>query len=186
MTFDQQLAILVDHQWEDLQNRKIQRLLKQAAFKQQASIVNIDHASQRNLDHNINGSASAPMMGGKAVERGCDEHFLENRPLDLACDYAYQDFMNYEPRNWDDGSDKLKTDLVADEVFQVTNVAIEGLKEIFSGRNEEIVAQTHFLDYVDGLDLKYYTIPDYINCVDLKTKWSKPSQRTNQTRHSLS
>lgn len=53
MTFDQQLAILVDHQWEDLQNRKIQRLLKQAAFKQQASIVNIDYASQRNLDHNM-------------------------------------------------------------------------------------------------------------------------------------
>lgn len=147
-------------------------------YESGAKEIQIARETLRNLDHNINGSASAPMMGGKAVERGCDEHFLENRPLDLACDYAYQDFMNYEPRNWDDGSDKLKTELVADEVFQVTNVAIEGLKEIFSGRNEEIVAQTHFLDYVDGLDLKYYTIPDYINCVDLKTKWSKPSQRT--------
>lgn len=53
MTFDEQLAILVDHQWEDWQNRKIERLLKQASFKQQASIINIDYTSQRNLDRNM-------------------------------------------------------------------------------------------------------------------------------------
>lgn len=53
MTFDEQLAVLVDHQWEDWQNRKIDRLLKQASFKQQASIANIDYTSQRNLDKNI-------------------------------------------------------------------------------------------------------------------------------------
>ena len=34
MTFDEQLAILVDHQWEDWQNRKIERVLKQARLKQ--------------------------------------------------------------------------------------------------------------------------------------------------------
>lgn len=53
MTFDEQLALLVDHQWEDRQNRRIDRLLKQARFKQQASIVNIDYATQRNLDRNM-------------------------------------------------------------------------------------------------------------------------------------
>jgi len=52
MTFDEQLALLVDHQWEDWQNRKIDRLLKQACFKQQASMVNIDYATPRNLDKN--------------------------------------------------------------------------------------------------------------------------------------
>jgi len=52
MTFDEQLALLVDHQWEDRQNRKIERLLKQAKFKQQATIVDIDYGSQRNLDRN--------------------------------------------------------------------------------------------------------------------------------------
>jgi len=45
MTFDEQLALLVDHQWEDWQNRKIDRLLKQACFKQQASMVNIGLAT---------------------------------------------------------------------------------------------------------------------------------------------
>ncbi|WP_029209663.1 IS21-like element helper ATPase IstB [Aquimarina agarilytica] len=53
MTFDQQLALLVDHQWDDWQNRKIDRLLKQASFKQQASITNINYAAQRNLDKNM-------------------------------------------------------------------------------------------------------------------------------------
>ena len=53
MTFDEQLALLVDHQWEDRQNRRIERLLKQARFKQQASIINMDYATQRNLDRNM-------------------------------------------------------------------------------------------------------------------------------------
>lgn len=53
MTFDEQLALLVDHQWEDRQNRRIERPLKQARFRQQASIVNIDYATQRNLDRNM-------------------------------------------------------------------------------------------------------------------------------------
>lgn len=53
MTFDEQLAVLVDHQWENWQNRKIDRLLKQASFKQQASIANIDYVAQRNLDKNM-------------------------------------------------------------------------------------------------------------------------------------
>lgn len=53
MTFDEQLALLVDHQWEDWQNRKIERLLKQASFKQQASITNMDYATQRQLDRNM-------------------------------------------------------------------------------------------------------------------------------------
>ena len=53
MTFDEQLALLVDLQWEDRQNRKIQRLIKLAMFKQQASIANIDYATQRDLDRNM-------------------------------------------------------------------------------------------------------------------------------------
>jgi DNA replication protein DnaC len=53
MTFDEQLALLVEHQWEDRQNKKINRLVKQAAFRQQASIVDMDYATQRNLDRNM-------------------------------------------------------------------------------------------------------------------------------------
>ncbi|HAI41872.1 MAG TPA: hypothetical protein DCM40_29010, partial [Maribacter sp.] len=45
-------------------------------YESGAKEIQIARETLRNLDHNINGSASAPMMGGKAVERGCDEHFL--------------------------------------------------------------------------------------------------------------
>ena len=41
------------------------------------------------LDQKINGSASAPMIGGKCVEQACDLHFLENRPSEMA-------FINHE------------------------------------------------------------------------------------------
>ncbi|MEE1964652.1 IS21-like element helper ATPase IstB [Allomuricauda taeanensis] len=53
MTPDEYLALLIDHQWEDRQNRKIQRLLKTAAFKQKASMADVDYAQNRNLEKNM-------------------------------------------------------------------------------------------------------------------------------------
>src|SRR5699024_6260430 len=53
MTTDEYLALLVDHQWEDRQNRKIERLIKQAYFRQKASLAEINYAPQRNLDKNM-------------------------------------------------------------------------------------------------------------------------------------
>ena len=52
-TPDEYLALLTDHQWEDRQNRKIQRLLKQAAFKQKATMADINYIQNRNLDKNM-------------------------------------------------------------------------------------------------------------------------------------
>jgi len=52
-TPDEYLALLTDHQWEDRQNKKIQRLLKQAHFRQKASIADINHTEARNLDKNM-------------------------------------------------------------------------------------------------------------------------------------
>lgn len=53
MTCDEYLALLADHQWEARENSKIERLLKQAAFRQNASLADIDYATQRNLDKNM-------------------------------------------------------------------------------------------------------------------------------------
>lgn len=53
MTCDEYLALLTDHQWEERENNKIERLLKQAAFRQSASLVQIDYAGDRNLDRNM-------------------------------------------------------------------------------------------------------------------------------------
>lgn len=52
MTIDEYLALLVDHQWEDRLNRKIERLIKQARFKQKASLAEVTYSPERNLDKN--------------------------------------------------------------------------------------------------------------------------------------
>ena len=53
ITADEYLAMLTDHQWEDRQNRKIQRLLKQAGFAQSANLAEVNYAQERNLDKNM-------------------------------------------------------------------------------------------------------------------------------------
>jgi DNA replication protein DnaC len=53
MTRDEYLALLTDHQWEYRQNKKIERLIKQAKFKQKASIAEVDYLSERSLDKNM-------------------------------------------------------------------------------------------------------------------------------------
>ena len=53
MTCDEYLAVLTDHQWEERENSKIDRLLKQAAFRQNASIADISYSAERNLDRNM-------------------------------------------------------------------------------------------------------------------------------------
>ncbi len=52
-TADEYLALLTDHQWEDRQNRKIERLLKLAGFRQPANLADIDYVQNRNLDKNM-------------------------------------------------------------------------------------------------------------------------------------
>jgi len=53
LTPDEYLAILTDHEWEDRQNRKTGRLLKQAGFRQKASVADINYAEPRNLEKNM-------------------------------------------------------------------------------------------------------------------------------------
>lgn len=53
ITCDEYLALLTDHQWEERENGKIERLLKLAAFRQDASMADILYAPERNLDRNM-------------------------------------------------------------------------------------------------------------------------------------
>ena len=52
-TPDEYLSVLIDHEWEERQNNKILRLIKQAAFRQKASIADVDFTSPRNLEKNM-------------------------------------------------------------------------------------------------------------------------------------
>jgi DNA replication protein DnaC len=53
ITADEYLSLLTDHEWEDRQNRKIDRLFKQANFRQKANLAEVNYASNRNLDKNM-------------------------------------------------------------------------------------------------------------------------------------
>lgn len=53
MTPDEYLSLLIDHQWEERQNHKIRRLLKQASFRQKTTIAEVNYQEQRNLDRNM-------------------------------------------------------------------------------------------------------------------------------------
>jgi DNA replication protein DnaC len=51
-TVDQMLATLVQAEWEEQEQRKTERLLKNAKFRYQASMEEIDYMHNRNLDRN--------------------------------------------------------------------------------------------------------------------------------------
>ena len=53
ITADEYLALLTDHQWEDRQNKKIDRLFKQATFREKASLAAVNYQGNRNLDKNM-------------------------------------------------------------------------------------------------------------------------------------
>lgn len=52
-TPDEYLALLTDHEWENRQNQKIERLIKHAGFRQKSDITEIDFEVTRNLDKNM-------------------------------------------------------------------------------------------------------------------------------------
>ena len=51
-TLDQFVSMLVDAEWDDRQNRKIERGIKNARFHYKASIENIIYDEMRNIDRN--------------------------------------------------------------------------------------------------------------------------------------
>ena len=52
-TNDELLTHLVEAEWDDRQNRKVNRYLKSARFRYQASLEEVDFQSPRNLDKNL-------------------------------------------------------------------------------------------------------------------------------------
>lgn len=51
-TIDQYITMLVDQEWENRQNKKIQNLTKAARFRYPATIRDIDYSANRQLDKN--------------------------------------------------------------------------------------------------------------------------------------
>lgn len=54
LTYEEAVSMLIDAEWEWKHNRKMQRYIKQAGFRYQASIEEIDFQASRNLNkHNL-------------------------------------------------------------------------------------------------------------------------------------
>lgn len=65
-TNDELIAYLMQSEWDDRQNRKIERLTKAARFRYSAVMENIDYDSTRNLDKNqVQRFASCDFIKGK-------------------------------------------------------------------------------------------------------------------------
>lgn len=52
LTPDELIAHLIDAEWDDRYNRKLERLLKKATFRYRARMEEIDYSSDRNIDKN--------------------------------------------------------------------------------------------------------------------------------------
>jgi len=53
LSFEERLGLLVDYEWTCRQNRRLQRLLKEAKFKLNACMEDIDYHHPRNLDKKL-------------------------------------------------------------------------------------------------------------------------------------
>lgn len=91
MTCDEYLSLLVDHEWEQRQQQRIERLTKQARFRQKASIPEVNFAQQRNLDRNMfNRLFTMDFWQKKIISlsrgpRGVGKSFLEQALGNQAC-----------------------------------------------------------------------------------------------------
>ncbi|TVX97300.1 IS21-like element helper ATPase IstB [Paenibacillus cremeus] len=50
LTFEERFGLLIDHQWTERQNRQVNKLLREARLKVQASPEDIDYSAPRELD----------------------------------------------------------------------------------------------------------------------------------------
>lgn len=53
LTADEYLALLTEHEWDARFNRRIQNLIKQAQFREQADLSDVKYTPERNLDKNM-------------------------------------------------------------------------------------------------------------------------------------
>jgi DNA replication protein DnaC len=88
-TPDEYIALLADHEWEDRQGKKMARLIKEASFKQKASIADIDYSHSRNLDRNMFGRIATLSFIGKK------ENIILTGPSGVGKSYLAQALGNH-------------------------------------------------------------------------------------------
>lgn len=133
------------------------------------------------------GRGSAAMEAGRAVQDACDLHLIPDKEfgqtlsLAEATHVAIDRMQKYKPKDWshcvleDDAARKEK---YIEEMPKVIENAVLGLQEAMQHDNR-IIGEIDLLDKLPGNALPHNTLPDYGRRGDLKTKWSRPSQKPN-------
>ena len=53
MTADEMVSLLIDSEWDDRNNRRIERQIRNARFRYKANIEQLDYTEDRGLDKNV-------------------------------------------------------------------------------------------------------------------------------------
>lgn len=115
---------------------------------------------------------NANMACGRTVQDFTDAVLLDDQSPADALSAAKAKLLKYKPRTWDDGTDTEKHIHYLDQFDIVSGNALEGLREALSGVND-ITGETEVFSQLNGLQLPYFTKPDYVQRVELKTQWDR-------------
>ena len=131
------------------------------------------------LDQSMNKSASAKMLGGITVQDACDKILLQNKDPSLVYDNAMKKYMEYEPRDWDNGVDAEDWGYCQGKLIDVIMCSVEGLREAMS-QADRVYGEVDLKGCLPGNQVEHFNKPDYVGVGDLKTKWPRRNPKAKK------
>ena len=108
------------------------------------------------FDSRLNGQDNSAMCGGRTVQEATDAILIDEIDPGEAIDQAITSYNKFKPRTWDDGTDANKKTKYIDEIADVTNNAVAGLKEAMA-RDNKIIGEIEYIEKLTGLELPHNT-----------------------------
>ena len=136
--------------------------------------ASVESKSDARLTIDLHKDDNAQMCAGRTVQQFCDAILLEEADPTLAAQTAQETMRAYKPRDWDE-TDQIKAEHRCDEIADVCENAITGLREALTGINN-LYGEKQVFTNLPGCELEYFGIPDYSERVELKTKWDRASK----------
>ena len=165
-----------------LWDKCIIRPRKNAAWKviklETSGELDVARATVKLLDND-----NANMLAGRTVQTCANQHLLEGHSFDAVYRNGMALFDEYQPRDWDEGKDERKLAVNRDELDLVLQNAIAGVREAHHAMGiNDITGETEIFTSLPGLELPYSGFPDFSRRIELKTKWSSPTDTKSGKR----
>jgi hypothetical protein len=129
------------------------------------------------LDPKRNGQDNVAMLCGRLTQSACDAILIDGEPESKIIELTLKHYEEFQPRTWDDGTDKAKHEAYKDNLVGTIKVACNGIKEA-TALDNRIQPEIDLFEPLAGNVLPYFTKPDYNGRGDLKTKWPKKNARS--------